>query len=887
MKKLIKAATAAAILSAGFTAFGIMPAAAETNDVTTITADKVAQWTNQEANTYTGRIHGWKDWENAVYIGFSLSDFKSDALTSAELVVNTNYIGSGGGTGYVYSADYSVFTNNGDYTAAPGYNTTELSSYTIPTATGSFSIDVTDYIKTLSAGTANAAFRLDVKSQNNSCNWCIDTLSYGTAPKLVLTYDNTASSPITNADFSDSANGWTLSGGKANVKNGALEIKGNNYTQTVSQTVTGLDAGTYDLTLDVTNSAIGGTYYAYAKTAGHTAAMTALPQTSEAITVTVPGITTDNGTIEIGVYAAGSSTVTLDNFKLSASASSRLPFLKGGEISKLTYVEDKGGKFYRADGTEADALQIMAENGFNLARIRLLNDPGKGHGDGTYYLPAGYQTIDDCLALARRAKAKGMKIEFTFAYSDYWVDGDKQIIPHEWQEEMTAKGITTTAAKVNYLEAKVEAYTTDVLQQLVAQGTTPDYVSIGNEMQSGMFFGTGYEGDLYYKKDYMLRFVNAGARAVREVCPNAKVVIHSDNGGKVFEWLTSSWDNTAFQYLLKNADYDVMAVSYYPYYNADISIDKVVEEFNYCVNTLNKDVMIMESGYNFAEKRSDGYEGQLENNGYYQNIYGETIAGQRAYLTELYNKLKAVSGGRCIGVSYWDPVMITDKVGWAIKEDGDYLQGNVISNSTIFDFKGKAVDGQLAMKYNTNASDKILITGKLTQDDKPLANGTAELTINGASYTVTSDAYGDYIAAVSYPAGGEFKITAESSEDNYTKPAPTDGVLVSGVNFTIAAPEKPQAKLEAANWTAADNSGYTANGNILTRGTEKLYGYMATLKSDGYTYKKIMAEAVSAAGKKSMTEEFSGASLSGDGSVIFYIISNAELDTENSRVYCE
>ena len=52
----------------------------------------------------------------------------------------------------------------------------------------------------------------------------------------------------------------------------------------------------------------------------------------------------------------------------------------------------------------------MAENGFNFARIRVLNNPGKGHGN-EYYLPEGYQDPDDCLAMARRAKDKGMQID--------------------------------------------------------------------------------------------------------------------------------------------------------------------------------------------------------------------------------------------------------------------------------------------------------------------------------------------------------------------------------------------------------------------------------------------------------------------------------------------
>lgn len=561
-----------------------------------------------------------------------------------------------------------------------------------------------------------------------------------------------------------------------------------------SETVTDLPSGAYTLTADACVSDIDGVYYIYARTAGHTMASTAIPKSDTPQTVTVPGIIVEDGKCEIGIYAKGGAAVTSDNFKLTPSTdtATRVPFLKGGEISKLTYVEDQGGKFYRADGTEGDALQIMAENGFNLARVRILNDPGKGHGDGTYYLPAGYQDEADCLELCRRAKDKGMQIEFTFAYSDYWVDGDKQFIPHEWAEEIAAQSLTGTK-KYEYLENKVYEYTKDIMQKLIAQGTCPDFVSIGNEMQCGLFFGDAkkdnYKGELYYDKPWLLRFVNAGAKAVRETAPEAKVVIHTDNGGKVFDWLNANWDSTAFQYLLKRADYDIMAISYYPYYNGDISIDNIVTEFNKCVSDLGKDVMIMESGYNFAEKRSDGWDGQLQDNGYYQKSYGETPEGQRAYLTELYNKLKAVSGGRCIGVSYWDPVMITDKVGWAISEDGDWLQGNVITNSTIFDFDGKAQPAQLAMKYNTNASDKLLLTGKAEP------GSAVELTVNGEGVTTTADSYGDYIAAVNYPSDGKLNIAAEGK--SYTLAAPTDGVLVE-----LAEPEPYINELTVENGTA-------------------------------------------------------------------------------------
>ncbi len=663
-----------------------------------------------------------------------------------------------------------------------------------------------------------------------------------------------AESYIKNGDFSQGGNEWHGEGsGTCNqtIEKNIAEISstGSEYEYRLSQAVE-LPDGTYDLKVKAAVDNIEGIYYVYAKSDGHTMASTSIPQGDKLYDLIVPGIIVENGKCDVGIYAKGKSTVKVTGFSLvKNSDSTRMPLLKGGEISKLTYVEDKGGKFYRADGTEGDALQIMAENGFNLARIRVLNDPGKGHGDGTYYLPEGYQDLDDCLKLARRAKDKGMQIEFTFAYSDYWVDGGKQLIPHEWQEEMTQKGISGTNAKVSFLETKVYDYTKYVLEELNKQGTPPDFVSIGNEMQSGMFFGAidwdtkgnvaytyNYDADMYYKKDQMLRYVNAGAKAVRETAPDAKIVIHTDNGGKVFDWLNANWDATAFQYLLKRADYDVMAVSYYPFYNGNISIDNIVTEFNKCVKDLNKDVMIMETGYNFAEMRSDGYEGQLKNNGYYQNIYGygETIMGQKAYLTELYAKLKNVSGGRCIGVSYWDPVMITDNVGWAIKEDGDYLQGNVITNSTIFDFAGKAVAGQLAMKYNTNATDKILISGKAKEDAE------FDLEVNGNTMSVRADKFGDYIAAVDYPTDGKLRISANGT--GYSVDAPYDGVLVSGIDFVYKNELKAENEIARADFSADIDSDKQMLGLIVKYDENRMITGVKTVSFVPNTTKTAFAE---------------------------------------------
>ena len=156
-------------------------------------------------------------------------------------------------------------------------------------------------------------------------------------------------------------------------------------------------------------------------------------------------------------------------------------------------------------------------------------------------------------------------------------------------------------------------------------------------------------------------------------------------------------------------------------------------------------------------------------------------------------------GGRCIGDLYWDPVMVYDggtgKIGWAIDEKTDKTQGNVVPNSTIFDFDGKAVDGQKAMKYNTNASDKINITGTVSNDEGIVRNTEITFTVNGEKYNVSTDKFGKYIVSVPYPKENKFDISAKGCTEKYTPDAPYYGVFVENINFeTYADGTEPDSK---------------------------------------------------------------------------------------------
>lgn len=102
-------------------------------------------------------------------------------------------------------------------------------------------------------------------------------------------------------------------------------------------------------------------------------------------------------------------------------------------------------------------------------------------------------------------------------------------------------------------------------------------------------------------------------------------------------------------------------------------------------------------------------------------------------------------------------------------------------------------------------------------------------------------------------------------------------------------PINPSAQLENANWgyTGNDNT-YQTEGNTITDGNETVYGYKATfsaLENGTYTKAVLTADPVDE-DKEAKTSEkkLEGITLEAGGGAIFYVISNAALDTSNSSI---
>jgi arabinogalactan endo-1,4-beta-galactosidase len=333
----------------------------------------------------------------------------------------------------------------------------------------------------------------------------------------------------------------------------------------------------------------------------------------------------------------------------------------------LTYIEQQGGIFKKKN-VKRDCVTILKQAGFNVVRLRLYNDPGNSEYTPSKQLPAGIQNPDDILSLAKRAKDAGMKIVLTIHYSDYWTNSGKQTKPHEWEN-------------LSYDELKTAVYdfTYNFMTQMKSQGTTPEYVALGNESWDGILFPDGKirsPGSI----SKLAGLSNQGYDAVKAVSADTRVIIHLDDAGNN-NYYKNYFDNLD----ANNVKYDVIGASYYPFWTKK-TVEEIITWAEYVVDRFDKDIFIMETGYNWNPVLPNGYAGQLADNGPYKDIYPSSPQGQRDFLVHLFSSLKTAAGGRILGVLYWDPVMIAvSGVGWELGGQ------NVVSNTTLFDFNGNAL----------------------------------------------------------------------------------------------------------------------------------------------------------------------------------------------------
>lgn len=352
-------------------------------------------------------------------------------------------------------------------------------------------------------------------------------------------------------------------------------------------------------------------------------------------------------------------------------------FIIGVDLSTLYEIEKQGGKFYE-NGIQKDCLEILKDNGVNWIRLRIWNDPADENGEP---LGGGNCNYMNMTQIAQRAKILGMKVLIDFHYSDWWADPGKQNKPKAWEN-----------LHDDALKKAVYEYTRDVLVYMKDRQALPDMVQIGNELNNGFLWPDGkISGKDAGGFDGLASLLKEAVKAVREVDPKIKVMIHLAEGGNssLFKWFFDS-------IVERKVDFDIIGASYYPYWHG--TLQDLSSNLTYVSLRYGKDVVVAETAYAWTLEDEDGYP----------NIFGPdqisgykpTVKGQTSFLRDLIKVIRSVPEDKGLGFFYWEGAWIPVKgVGWKSGE------GNPWENQTLFDFHGNLLSSVQVFKDSSLSSE--------------------------------------------------------------------------------------------------------------------------------------------------------------------------------------
>ena len=406
-------------------------------------------------------------------------------------------------------------------------------------------------------------------------------------------------------------------------------------------------------------------------------------------------------------------------------------FIFGMDASCVPALEKSGVKYYDFDGNETDVYKVLADNGVTHIRVRVWNDPFDGQGNG---YGGGNCDIANAVEIGKRATQYGMKLLVNFHYSDFWADPAKQMVPKAW-----------VGMEIEEKTDAVYQYTKDCLEQLKAAGVDVGMVQVGNETNQYM---CGEK--IWFNIQYLMQ---AGAKATREVYPDALVALHFANPEKGDSYLTYAKKLAYYQ-----VDYDVFASSYYPYWHG--SLENLSSVLTQIADTYGKKVMVMETSYAYTGADTDFNGNTIGDGGAVVKDYPFTVQGQANNLRAITDTM--VNGTPAgIGVVYWEGTWITVGTesweqnhalweqygsGWASSyaagydpnDAGKYYGGCAVDNQALFDATGHPLESLKVFRLMREGNE-IPATADALEDVTIICDLNAELVLPETVNAVMTD----------------------------------------------------------------------------------------------------------------------------------------------------
>ena len=473
-------------------------------------------------------------------------------------------------------------------------------------------------------------------------------------------------------------------------------------------------------------------------------------------------------------------------------------FYRGMDASAVLALENSGVKYYNFDGEEQDVFMTLAQAGVNYIRLRVWNDPYDENGNG---YGGGNNDVATAIALGQRATKYGMKVCIDFHYSDFWADPKKQFVPKAWE------GMD--------IEEKSDAlynFTLESLTQLLDAGVDVGMVQIGNEINNGMSGETDVAN--------VRKLLTAGSKAVREAAANSGkeilVAVHYTNIDDM-----KKLDTLLTGLQVKEIDYDIVGLSFYPYWHC--TIEDLKNAIIHIRDTYGKKVYVAENAYCYTAEDGDGSANSVEGTDDLAEGYSASVQGQA---NEVRDVCAAASEAGAEGVFYWEgtwiPVGPADAdnsnlwekygSGWASsyasgydpKDAGQYYGGCSWDNQAMFDFTGHPLASLNVFKYL-----KYGATAPLAVDSIPAVTVACNIGTDPELPDTVSVIYNDRSEAQVPVIWNTDDVAAIDTENggNFT----VSGTLEDGTEVTAAVTVERINYVQNPSFEDADTSMWTVN----------------------------------------------------------------------------
>lgn len=473
-------------------------------------------------------------------------------------------------------------------------------------------------------------------------------------------------------------------------------------------------------------------------------------------------------------------------------------FYRGMDASAVLALENSGVKYYNFDGEEQDVFMTLAQAGVNYIRLRVWNDPYDENGNG---YGGGNNDVATAIALGQRATKYGMKVCIDFHYSDFWADPKKQFVPKAWE------GMD--------IEEKSDAlynFTLESLTQLLDAGVDVGMVQIGNEINNGMSGETEVAN--------VRKLLTAGSKAVREAAANSGkeilVAVHYTNIDDM-----KKLDTLLTGLQVKEIDYDIVGLSFYPYWHG--TIEDLKNAIIHIRDTYGKKVYVAENAYCYTAEDGDGSANSVEETDDLAEGYSASVQGQA---NEVRDVCAAASEAGAEGVFYWEgtwiPVGPADAdnsalwekygSGWASsyasgydpKDAGQYYGGCSWDNQAMFDFTGHPLASLNVFKYL-----KYGATAPLAVDSIPAVTVACNIGTDPELPDTVSVIYNDRSEAQVPVIWNTDDVAAIDTENggNFT----VSGTLEDGTEVTAAVTVDRINYVQNPSFEDADTSMWTVN----------------------------------------------------------------------------